>query len=282
MDDPLPAPTGVLMCRPDHYRIEEPLNVHARGPGGAPHRIDGGRATAQWEALADAYRQVGQRVEVLDADPELPDQVFVCNTAFPYPDPTGPAFLPARMRHPSREGEVPHAAAWLLAHGHRARLVPGTGAFEAGGDLMFAGDRRVLVGGYGSRSDPDALQGAAAIVDAPLVAVRLVDERYYHLDTCLAPLDAEAALWVPEAFDAAGRAALQELFPCLLEVPDDDRIRMAANAHCPDGRHVLLDEACRDTIRRLEQDGYDPVPVDTSEFRRSGGSVTCLRQVLYD
>lgn len=269
------------MVRPDHFRIDDPLNVHSRDAEGRPHRIDAERARSQWEALADAYRSIGVPVHILEADPDLPDQVFVCNTAFPYPSPDGPAFLPARMRHPSRADEVPHAAAWLLAHGHRAHLLPGKGAFEAGGDLMFAGDRRHLVGGHGFRSDADALAAAAATIDAPLTAVRLVDERFYHLDTCLAPLDGETALWIPEAFDAEGRASLQDVFGRLLEAPDEDKARMAANAHCPDGRHVLLDAACTGTLGLLEEAGYDPVPVDTSEFRRSGGSVTCLRQVLY-
>ena len=32
---------------------------------------------------------------------------------------------------------------------------------------------------------------------------------------------------------------------------------------------------------RLADAGYDPVPVDTGEFLKSGGSVFCLKQFVY-
>ena len=55
----------------------------------------------------------------------------------------------------------------------------------------------------------------------------------------------------------------------------------ACNAHCPDGRNVIIDQTATATAKLLESAGFRVHLVDTSEFRKAGGSVFCLRQ-MYD
>ena len=54
----------------------------------------------------------------------------------------------------------------------------------------------------------------------------------------------------------------------------------ACNAHCPDTKHVIIDAACIETARVLADAGYDVRRVDTSEFRKSGGSVFCMKMMI--
>jgi N-dimethylarginine dimethylaminohydrolase len=66
-----------------------------------------------------------------------------------------------------------------------------------------------------------------------------------------------------------------------IEVDDDEaRTKLAANACCPDGRHVLIQSGCTKTNRALESAGYRAVEVETSEFLKSGGSVFCLKLAI--
>lgn len=249
---------------------------------GTPNVIDPVLAREQWNALADAYRTIGFDVEQVPPVDGLLDQVFTANPVFAYPDSDGaPHFLRSRMRHSARQPEVDALARALESLGATGHQVPGDGAFEGGGDLLWKGDERRLIGGHGFRSDQAAVQAAVEVVDAPLVEVKLVDDRFYHLDTCLAVLDRHTALWVPEAFDAASRQRLQDEFEVLIDVPEDDRMTFAGNAHGPDGRHVFLDAENQDTIRLLRDHGFEPVPLATGEFRKSGGSVYCMKQVIW-
>ena len=75
-----------------------------------------------------------------------------------------------------------------------------------------------------------------------VVSLRLVDPRFYHLDTALCVLDATTAMYYPAAFDDAGRAALAGVFDELIEAKDEDAEVLGLNA-VSDGRHVVLASA---------------------------------------
>ena len=43
---------------------------------------------------------------------------------------------------------------------------------------------------------------------------------------------------------------------------------------------MLLQAGCPRTEKALRARGYEPVPLETGEFRKSGGSVFCLKQMF--
>jgi N-dimethylarginine dimethylaminohydrolase len=45
-------------------------------------------------------------------------------------------------------------------------------------------------------------------------------------------------------------------------------------------RHVVLPEGCPDTVKRLEERGYQPHAVALDEFMKAGGSAKCLTLAL--
>ncbi|MGB0685878.1 MAG: amidinotransferase, partial [Planctomycetota bacterium] len=62
----------------------------------------------------------------------------------------------------------------------------------------------------------------------------------YHLDTALAPLDETHALLVPSAFQRGDLDRLQRAFPDHLLLEEEESLRFAGNAWCPDRHHVFL------------------------------------------
>lgn len=271
------------MCSPERFDVAYAINAHMTDAEGRLKTVDRAKAQSQWEDLRRAYEAIGYPVDVVPAVEGLPDMVFAANQSFPYLEPDGtPAVVLSRMRHAERRAEVPHFAAWYASNGYALRNLPeDVGAFEGGGDLLWVPGRRLLLGGYGFRTDLRALEAVAALIGADLVALKLVDPRFYHLDTALVPLDEERALFVEAAFEPAGRAALGEIFRGLLSAPTDEAAeKFACNAHCPDGRNALIDTACTATKKLLAERGFRVRPIDTSEFRKSGGSVFCLKTEL--
>lgn len=271
-------PRGVLLCPPDHYRVQTTRNPHTRGPDGAPHPVDASEARRQWDQLAAAYRGIGLDVALLVPDPALPDQVFTANPVFTAPG----RFIASRMRYPERSGEVAVATRFLADQGLEAIPVPaGVGPLEGGGDLVWSADGAHILGGHGFRSSADAVAWAGEALDVDTTPLRLVDPRFYHLDTCLCILDEETCITYLPAFDGAGQEQVKQMFPERLELDEPEALRFAANAHCPDQKHLLLDGTCTQTAEQARERGFEPVPLETSEFRKAGGSVYCMKQMLW-
>jgi N-dimethylarginine dimethylaminohydrolase len=252
------------MCPPDHFAVQYSINPWMAS--GEP--VDTARAMLQWQLLRDTYRSLGHSVDIIDARPGLPDMVFAANGATVI----GGTVLGARFRHPERAAEGPAYLDWFRGRGvfrsvHEPRLVN-----EGEGDIVHAG--RVILAGHGFRSDPEVRNELEQLFGLPVVSLRLVDPRFYHLDTALCVLDAGTAAYYPAAFDDAGRAALAACFAELIEATDEDAAVLGLNA-VSDGYHVVLPAQAMALSAQLAARGFAPVPVDMSEFRKAGGGPKC-------
>ena len=107
--------------------------------------------------------------------------------------------------------------------------------------------------------------------------MRLVDPRFYHLDTCLCPLEGGYLLYFPAAFDEASQKAIADNVPPekRIEVDAGDAEQFACNAVDLD-RNVFMNGASEALQNRLRQAGFTPVLTPLGEFMKSGGAAKCL------
>ncbi len=274
----LPPPAGVLLCPPEHYAVLDVKNAWMEGQHG---RVDRALAARQWDALCAAYRDAGMVVHVLPAAPGREDMVFTCNVATVLGRAEGGAdVVLSRMRHASRQAEVPHVEAWLTGRGLQPQPAPAH-VLEGHGDVLAVPGRRLLLGGHGGRTERAALEELAARLAAPIVPLPLHGAPFYHLDTCLALLDERSVLWHPPAFTAEARRAVERLFPRRLPAdPHEAEADFACNAHALPGGRVFVPAGARATAAQLRAAGYAVTPIDVSEFHRAGGSIFCLKLEL--
>jgi arginine dihydrolase len=280
-DLPTVQPFGaVLLGDPGAFRVIEAINPHMQTAAGDLQKIDSARACQQWNKIRACYQDLGLQVSVLPPQEPLADACFTANPSLvvTLPDGTQEVWL-ARMAHHSRRPESNRHRQFFQNLGLPILEMPAQVArFEGCGDGVWHPGRFLLHAGIGPRSDGfawTALQARYPSLD--ILLYRLQDPRFYHLDTALAPLDERRALWFPPAFDAAGQQLVQAAFPEAIAVSLEEALNFAANAHCPDGQHVLIDQACPQTIHELGCAKFTVRPLDTSEFRKSGGSVYCLK-----
>ncbi len=274
----LPLPDRVMVADPTYFDVETVQNPHMEGNVDG---IDRYLARLQWREVVEAYRSVGMPVDVLPPEPFLPDYVFCANQTMPVPSgllSAGPAAIRSIMRSARREPEVPHVVEALEQRGVEVQnldpyLVP---RFEGTGDALWHPGRALLYGGTGPRSTEQAYRFISTWTGVPVVLLNLVDPRFYHLDTCLAPLDEHTAVCFPGAFDDEGLDVLRRCFPRLLEVGEADAMWMFCNGHSPDAKTYIVQEgsAAAADVRAL---GYEVIEVETGEFRKSGGSVFCMK-----
>src|SRR5680860_1472725 len=148
--------------------------------------VDRDLALEQWHTLVGTYRGLGHVVHELAPRPGLPDMVYAANGATVVDG----RVLVASFATAQRTAEATHHAAWHSEHALElgwTAVTPPSHTNEAEGDFAVLAD--VVLAGYGFRTDPRAHAELAEVAGVPAISLRLVDERYYHLDVALAVLE---------------------------------------------------------------------------------------------
>ena len=259
------AQPHILMCPPDYYGIEYEINPWMS----RSRQSDREAAAKQWLALRSLLEAGGALVSTLTPIQGLPDLVFTANAALIYRD----LAVLAHFRHPERQGEELVDESWLAAHGFRVVRAAERVYFEGAGDALFCGD--TLFAGYRIRSDARGHQQIGEMLGCRVIPLELVDDYYYHLDTCFCPLAPGQAIYYPAAFDQYGVQALKELIGDLIPVREEEARRFACNAVVV-GRTVVTNTGCPELHRRLAERGFEPRETPLDEFVKAGGSAKCL------
>lgn len=264
----LPRTRRYVMCTPDHFAVEYAINPWMD----TAVAVDRSRALLQWDVLRNTYLSLGHHVDLVPPMFGQPDMVFSANGGLI----VGDRAYGARFTFAERAAEGPAFADWMRTQGIDVAEPSFTN--EGEGDFLALGS--MILAGTGFRTSLDAHIEAAATLDRPVVSLELVDPRFYHLDVALAVLDdgngdtpADVAYY-PGAFSRHSRRTLRDLFPEATIVSEADALVLGLNA-VSDGQNVILPSQARNFAHQLADRGFTPVPVDLSEFLKSGGSVKC-------
>ena len=272
-----PSPTDIpaaggpafLMCPPTLYDVNYVINPWMEGN---VHRSDRQNAEQQWERLRSALAGLA-RVALVEPQTGSPDMVFTANAGLVR---NGVVAL-SRFRHPERQGEEPHFRKWFDDSGFAVRELPRAVPFEGEGDALFEADNSRLWAGHGLRSREDSHRYLRDTWGVEVVSLRLVDPRFYHLDTCFCPLFGGCVLYYPEAFDAPSQMKIAARYSKenRITVCVKDALRFACNA-INVGKTILLNEVSPHLSSRLRSHGFSVIQVRLSEFLKAGGAAKCL------
>jgi N-dimethylarginine dimethylaminohydrolase len=258
-----------LMCAPDHFDVAYVINPWMEG-NIARCRSD--VAERQWNQLMRLIARVAD-VECIAPSAGVPDMVFTANAGLVL----GDRFVLSHFRHPERQREEPHFAKWFAAEGFRMLTLPSDMTFEGAGDALLDREFSLLWLGHGHRSSDLCAPLLSDFLDIEVEPLRLVNERFYHLDTCFCPLEGGYLMYYPAAFDAASQARIAARVPAerRIVVGDADAADFACNA-VNTGRHIFLNRASASLLAELRSRGFTVRQTDLTEFMKAGGSAKCL------
>jgi len=222
--------------------------------------IDLDRARRQHRAYEAALTGLGCTVRRLPPEPELPDAVFVEDTAVVLDE----LAVLTRPGAASRRSEVPSVAEALAPHRTCVRIEP-PGTLD-GGDVLVIG-RDVHVG-LSSRSNAEGIAQLRRLLEPHGYRVRTVFVTgCLHLKSAVTQVGPELVLLNPARVDP-------EAFPTLRSISIDPGEPFAANA-LRVGNTVLYPLEHPRTAERLQSVGVEPRSVETSELAKAEGGVTC-------
>jgi dimethylargininase len=227
--------------------------------------IDVARATMQHEEYERALARFGCSVIRLDADADMPDSVFIEDTAIVLDE----LAIVARLGARSRRGEAATVAAALQAYRPLATIeAPGT---LDGGDVMTIG-REIFIG-RSSRTNAAALEQVRALVAPFRYRLQEIDVNgCLHLKSTVTALDDHTLLINREHVDDRAFSSFD-----LVDV--DPSEPSGANILRVNGR-LLYSVAFGRTRERLERKGFPVTTVDVSEIAKAEGAVTCCSLIV--
>jgi len=278
----MPAPEKVLLVKPTFFSVEYVINPHMEGHVG---EVDKLQAQNEWEHLKAAYEELGLYVHVEEGRRGFPDMVFCANQSLPNITKEGTKqVVMSVMNAKERKEEVPfiqkvyEESSYDIVHLDGSRFH----SFEGMGDAIWHFKRRLLWGGYGFRTSKDVYEIISDTFDTPVIALELTNPKFYHLDTCFCVLDEHSALIYPEAFTDEGLELIHSIFTNVIEASKYEAEKLfACNATCPDGKNVFIQQGCVDVNHKLKDAGFKVHEFSTYEFLKSGGSVFCMKMLLW-
>lgn len=253
------------MCSPDHFRVEFAIN-----PWMSIGSADATQARMQWDTLLTHIQRLGAAVSVIAQDKSYADMVFAADQGIRFGT---NSMLLSRFRYPQRQGESGVYRQWYRESGYEVRELPEGMYFEGGGEVQPW--RNMLFIGTGFRTTKDAALEVGRIVRKRVVALELVDPRFYHLDTCLMILNSDTAFYYPPAFAPKSQAELNLLIPNLQAIEDKEATNFAANSLVLD-HSVVMQQGNPAMAAQIADFGYRVMPVDVGEFLKAGGGAHCL------
>jgi N-dimethylarginine dimethylaminohydrolase len=258
-----------LMCKPTHFGVSYVINPWMQGN---IDRTSPVRATTQWRDLLTAIAGHA-RVELVHPEPGLPDMVFTANAGFVLDD----VCVVSRFRHPERQGEEPHFERWFRSRRFSVLTMPPDLPFEGAGDaLLDRGAARIWAawGHRSARASHDVLRKRLGV---ETISLRLVDPRFYHLDTCFCPLDGGYVMYYPPAFDAESNRTIERLVRSDLRVAIDEADALYFACNAINAGNTIIMNRCGSALRqRLQSIGFALVETELTEFLKAGGAAKCL------
>ncbi|WP_066319786.1 dimethylarginine dimethylaminohydrolase family protein [Bacillus sp. FJAT-29814] len=220
------------------------------------------KALEQHKAYIEALKICGTEVTVLESNDEFPDSTFVEDTAV-----LTPGF--AVISNPgaaSRNGEVRDLEPAINSFYEKIYYIKAPGTLD-GGDILQIEDHFYI--GISARTNQEGAQQLKEILESENYKATIVPlKKFFHLKTGIAYLGDQTIVVAGEFIDHPDFHSYKKII-----VPPDEEY--AANCIRVND-YVIIPAGYPQTKQRIEEAGYQTLELDTSEFRKLDGGLSCL------
>lgn len=246
--------------------VRKPCKAMVNGITSAPElgKSDYDLALKQHDAYIDALKRCGVAVTVLDADEAYPDSCFVEDTAVI----TKECAIITNPGAASRRGEATEMlpAIRMFFPEDKIEYIKSPGTLE-GGDVMMVGDHFYV--GRSARTNEEGIRQFIAILNKyGLTGSEVPLTEVLHLKTGVNYIENNNMLVSGEFIEKPDFENFNKIIVPEAEAYAANCIWMNGTVIVPEGYPVVLEA--------VKKAGYEVIVVDTSEYRKLDGGLSCL------
>jgi dimethylargininase len=230
-------------------------------PSKFQNKIDVELAKEQHIQYCEILEQLGLSLIPIDSDARFPDCCFVEDTAIV----VGDSAIISNMASVSRIGEEEKVKNTLSKYKNIHEINP-PGTIDGGDALRI--DEKIYIG-LSERTNQCALQQVSTFTSGGGYQVIPVEIKHVlHLKSACTYIGNDCVVISPGHFDEKIFSEYHKII-----VPKGEA--QGANCLSVNGK-VLIQRGYPITKKLIENEGFETIEIDVSEFRKGGGSLTCL------
>ncbi len=222
-------------------------------------------AKVQHARYCDILEQLGLTLIRIDPDEGFPDCCFVEDTAII----VGDNAVISNMGSKSRTGEEIEVKSTLSQYKNIYEINP-PGVID-GGDALRINDKIYI--GLSERTNHFAIQQLSTFISDGGYQIIPVETRHIlHLKSACTYIGNDYVVTSNGHFD-------EKIFSEYHRIIVPEKEAYSANCLSVNGK-VLIQKGYPNTKRLIENEGFETVEIEVSEFRKGGGSLTCLSVIF--
>jgi len=244
--------------------VRRPGHSLVKGITSAPElgKPDYGLAIKQHDVYIEALKSCGVEVTVLEADERFPDSCFIEDVAVC----TKEFAMIAKPGASSRKGEEKEIIEVIKKFYNNLEYIKEPGTLE-GGDVMMVKDHFYV--GLSKRANREGAKQLIKALEKYRISGSIVEmSEMLHLKSSLAYLEDNVLLVAGEFIDNVEFGKFNKI------VVDEDETYSANCIRVND--YVLVPAGYPKTKEKIETAGLKVIVVDTSEYRKVNGGLSCL------
>lgn len=257
-----------IMCPPTYFSVDYVINPWMSGN---INNVIKNEADQQWTTLYNLISKLSS-VHTITPREGLPDMVFTANAGSKICE----TFFLSNFKSEERKPEEKHFEDWARRGG--LKVIHLENNFEGDGDFLFDPSKNIYFMGHGFRTSLNASTEIQDHLSCNIQPLKLIDRRFYHLDTCFCPLENGKALVFMDAFHKDSQKKLTEIYGerNLIKVTEKEAVHFACNSIVINGHLITPCDIRENTLSSIKNNGFIVDYVYLSEFMKAGGAAKCL------
>ncbi|WP_408008472.1 dimethylarginine dimethylaminohydrolase family protein [Pseudalkalibacillus sp. A8] len=220
------------------------------------------KALEQHDAYVEALKKCGVSVTFLPANEEFPDSTFVEDTAVLTPE-FAVISNPGAVSRNGETGEIETALKKFYDTFHYIKT-PGT---LDGGDILQIEDHFYI--GISDRTNEEGARQLKEILESEGYKGKIVPlQKFFHLKTGISYLGKELIIAAGEFVDHPDFQHYKKITVPLEEEYSANCIRV--------NDYVIIPKGYEETIRQINEAGFETIELEMSEFQKHDGGLSCL------
>ena len=277
-----------MMCYPAGWDTDDPNNVWMTKMSEEELDENYDKARGQWMQLYGWLTSPESMVLTLPAGEDFPDAVYCANVGIVLCHLDKPVAIASNYKSPPRKGEYKVFESYMKDWHYEVHRPKTTWEGEA--DLKHVKDN-IYVGGYGIRTDKASFDWMEREFDMQIIKVHMTDDKLYHFDCEFFPLTPEVSMVCTEVMEKEEVKQIEKVCE-IRDIPlrmahagATNCVRLVNTLFCASSRlqykegTKMWDEEF-DKEHMLQkiavESGMSLVPIDLSEFEKSGAALSCL------